>query len=443
MKSILSFFVFVFVFVPASAQYRETIITDAPFPMQPIKEYIFPEREFPITKYGAKSDGKTLCTKAFQKAMAACNKAGGGYVVVPAGKWITGAIHFRSNCNLRLDEGAVVEFTDNPKDYLPAVHTTWEGVECYNYSPLVFAYECENIAISGKGKLAPRMRYWKTWFNRPPSHVEATRKLYTWCSELFPMEQRQVADTLSRMRPHLIQFNRCKNVLLENFAIRESPFWTIHIYMCDGGIARGLDVYAHGHNNDGIDIDMTKNFLVENCTFDQGDDAVVIKAGRNQDAWRLDCPTENIVIRNCVIKKGHTLLGIGSELSGGIRNVYMTNCTTPGEVLRLYYVKTNHRRGGFVENIWLRGARVRYCKEAVALATDVVYQWKDFPDYETRLTKIQGLHVEDVEVDSCETVITLMGDKRLPARDVTIKNLRVGKFTKKFCEIENVENIEL
>lgn len=443
MKSILSFFVFVFVFVPASAQYRETIITDAPFPMQPIKEYIFPEREFPITKYGAKSDGKTLCTKAFQKAMAACSKAGGGYVVVPAGKWITGAIHFRSNCNLRLDEGAVVEFTDNPKDYLPAVHTTWEGVECYNYSPLVYAYECENIAISGKGKLAPRMKYWKTWFNRPASHIEATRKLYTWCSEVAPMEQRQVADTLSRMRPHLIQFNRCKNVLLENFAIRESPFWTIHIYMCDGGIARGLDVYAHGHNNDGIDIDMTKNFLVENCTFDQGDDAVVIKAGRNQDAWRLDCPTENIVIRNCIIKKGHTLLGIGSELSGGIRNVYMTNCTTPGEVLRLYYVKTNHRRGGFVENIWLRGAKVRYCKEAVALATDVVYQWKDFPDYETRLTKIQGLHIEDVEVDSCETVVTLMGDKRMPAKDVTIKNLKVGKFTKRFCEIENVENIEL
>ena len=142
-------------------------------------------------------------------------------------------------------------------------------------------------------------------------------------------------------------------------------------------------------------------------------------------------------------EKGHTLLGIGSELSGGIRNVYMTNCTTPGNVLRLYYVKTNHRRGGFVENIWLKGAKVRACKEVVALATDVVYQWKDFPDYETKMTRIEGLHVEDVEVDSCETVITLIGDKRLPARGVTIKNLKVGKYSKKFCEVENVENIEL
>ena len=427
----------------AQGTYRETVIEDAPFRMDPIREYVFPDREFPITKYGAKEGGQKLCTKAFQKAMAACSKAGGGYVVVPRGRWLTGAIHLRSNCNLRLEEGAVVEFTDSPSDYLPAVHTTWEGVECYNYSPLIYAYDCDNVAISGKGKLAPRMKYWKTWFSRPASHIEATRKLYTWCSEYAPMQDRQVADTLSRMRPHLIQFNRCRNVLLEDFTIRESPFWTIHMYMCNGGIVRGLDVYAHGHNNDGIDIDMSKNFLVENCTFDQGDDAVVIKAGRNQDAWRLDCPTENIIIRNCTIKKGHTLLGIGSELSGGIRNVYMTNCKMTGNVLRLYYVKTNHRRGGFVENIWLRGAQVNYCQEVVALATDVVYQWKDFPDYETRLTRIDGLHVEDVTVDSCETVITLMGDKRLPARNVSIRNLRVGMFKKKFCEIENVENIEL
>jgi len=445
MKRILSLLLICSVYISyaQTQQYKETVITDAPFPMKPIKEFIFPDKEFPITKYGAKSDGKTLCTKAFQKAMAACNKAGGGYVVVPQGKWLTGAIHFKSNCNLRLEEGAVVEFTDNPKDYLPAVHTTWEGVECYNYSPLVFAYECENVAISGKGKLAPRMKYWKTWFNRPKSHVEATRKLYTWCSEYADMNVRQVADTLSRMRPHLIQFNRCKNVLLENFTIRESPFWTIHIYMCDGGIARGLDVYAHGHNNDGIDIDMTKNFLVENCSFDQGDDAVVIKAGRNQDAWRLNCPTENIVIRNCTIHKGHTLLGIGSELSGGIRNVYMTNCKMDGSVLRLYYVKTNHRRGGFVENVWLKGAKVNYCQEVIALATDVVYQWKDFPDYETRLTRIDGLHIEDVQVDSCDKVITLMGDQRLPAKNVTIKNVKVGKYKKKFCEVQHVENIEL
>lgn len=444
MKRILSLLVLCYVTtVCAVAQYKETVITDAPFPMKPIKEFIFPEKEFPITKYGAKSDGKTLCTKAFQKAMAACSKAGGGYVVVPKGKWLTGAIHFRSNCNLRLEEGAEVEFTDNPKDYLPAVHTTWEGVECYNYSPLVYAYECENVAISGKGKLAPRMEYWKTWFSRPKSHIEATRRLYTWCSEYSPMQERQVADTLSRMRPHLIQFNRCKNVLLEDFVIRESPFWTIHIYMCDGGIARGLDVKAHGHNNDGIDIDMTKNFLVENCTFDQGDDAVVIKAGRNQDAWRLDCTTENIVIRNCTIKKGHTLLGIGSELSGGIRNVYMTDCTMPGDVTRLYYLKTNHRRGGFVENVWLSNVKVNYCKEVFAMATDVVYQWKDFPDYETRITRIDGLHMQNVQVDSCETVITLKADKRLPARNITIKNLKVGKYLKKFCEVENVENIEL
>ena len=151
----------------------------------------------------------------------------------------------------------------------------------------------------------------------------------------------------NNLRPHLIHFNRCKNVLLDQFKIRESPFWTIHLYMCDGGIVRNLDVYAHGHNNDGVDLEMSRNFLIEDCKFDQGDDAVVIKAGRNQDAWRLDTPCENIVIRNCDIIKGHTLLGIGSEMSGGIRNVYMHDCAAPDSVFRLFFAKTNHRRGRF------------------------------------------------------------------------------------------------
>mgnify|MGYP000099122350 CR=1 FL=1 len=143
--------------------------------------------------------------------------------------------------------------------------------------------------------------------------MDALKELYTMASTDVPVEQRQMAKGENHLRPHLIHFNRCKNVLLDEFKIRQSPFWTIHLYMCDGGIVRNLDVKAHGHNNDGIDLEMSRNFLIENCVFDQGDDAVVIKAGRNQDAWRLNTPCENIVIRHCNILKGHTLLGIGSE----------------------------------------------------------------------------------------------------------------------------------
>ena len=308
----------------------------APFPMQPIKVFIYPDKDFLITDYGAKNGGEVNNTKAIAAAIEACHKSGGGRVVVPAGIWLTGPIHFKSNVNLYLEENAILNFTDNPFDYLPAVMTSWEGLECYNYSPLLYAFECENVAITGKGTLQPKMDTWKVWFKRPQPHLEALKELYTKASTDVPVIERQMAVGENHLRPHLIHFNRCKNVLLDGFKIRESPFWTIHLYMCDGGLVRNLDVKAHGHNNDGIDFEMSRNFLVEDCSFDQGDDAVVIKAGRNQDAWRLNTPCENIVIRNCQILKGHTLLGIGSEISGGIRNIYMHDCTAPNSVMRLF-----------------------------------------------------------------------------------------------------------
>ena len=292
-------------------------------------------------------------------------------MVVPAGTWLTGPIHFKSNVNLCLEENAVLNFTDNPSDYLPAVMTSWEGLECYNYSPLLYAFECENVAITGKGTLQPKMDAWRVWFKRPQPHLEALKELYTKASTNVPVIERQMAIGENHLRPHLIHFNRCKNVLLDGFKIRESPFWTIHLYMCDGGVVRNLDVKAHGHNNDGIDFEMSRNFLVEDCSFDQGDDAVVIKAGRNQDAWRLNTPCENIVIRRCQILKGHTLLGIGSEISGGIRNIYMHDCTAPNSVMRLFFVKTNHRRGGFIENVYMKNVQAGIAQRVLEIDTSV------------------------------------------------------------------------
>lgn len=299
----------------------QPVEVEAPFPMDSVFLCIFPQRDFLITKYGAKAGGKKLNTKAIAKAITACHLVGGGRVVIPKGEWLTGPIHLKSNINLYMEEGAVLRFTDTPSDYLPAVMTSWEGMECYNYSPLIYASDCENIAITGKGVLAPKMDTWRIWFARPQAHMEALRKLYTMASTDVPVEERQMAVGENNLRPHLIHLNRCRNVLLDGFKIRESPFWTIHLYMCKGGIVRGLDVKANGHNNDGIDLEMSRNFLIENCKFDQGDDAVVIKSGRNRDAWRLGTPCENIVVRNCQVMEGHTLLGIGSELSGGVRNV--------------------------------------------------------------------------------------------------------------------------
>ena len=409
----------------AQIQY-ESIEVEAPFAMETIRVPIFPEQDFCITEYGAVPSDTAVCTQAIAQAIEACNKAGGGRVVIPAGEWLTGPIHLKSNVNLHLSEGAVVRFTDNPADYLPAVPTSWEGMECYNYSPLVYAYECENVAITGKGKLYPKMGLWRKWFARPKAHMDALAVLYHQMSKDVPVEQRQVAVGENNFRPHLIHLNRCKHVLLDGFQIEGSPFWTIHLYLCDNGVARNLNVRAHGHNNDGIDLEMTRNVLVEDCTFDQGDDAVVIKSGRNHDAWRLNAPCENVVVRNCIIKQGHTLLGIGSELAGGIRNIYMANCDAPGTVHRLFFVKTNHRRGAFVENIYMDSIRTGGTLRVAEIDTDVLYQWRDLvPTYKDTLTRISDIYLTNIQVDSAKAIYEFRGDARLPIRNVVMKDIAV------------------
>lgn len=409
----------------------KVIEVEAPFVMEPIKEYVFPDKEFSIVDFGAQEGGKEMNTEAIAAAINACNEAGGGKVIIPKGTWYTGPIHLKSYVNLHLEKGAVLLFSDNPTDYLPAVMTSWEGLECYNYSPLVYAFECENIAITGPGMLNPKMDTWRVWFKRPRPHMEALKQLYTLASTDAPVEMRQMAQGENHLRPHLIQFNRCKNVLLDGFQIRESsPFWTIHMYMCENGIARNLDVKAHGHNNDGIDLEMTRNFLVEDCTFDQGDDAVVIKAGRNQDAWRLNRPSENIVVRNCKVLNGHTLLAIGSEMSGGVRNVYMHNCKMLNSVFRLFFLKTNHRRGGFIENVYMENIQAANALRMFEIDTEVLYQWKDLvPTYETRITRIENIHMTNVECDTVKAIYEIKGNETLPVKNVHLENIKAKMIT--------------
>ena len=272
--------------------------------------------------------------------------------------------------------------------------------------------------------------------------MDALAELYTMASTDVPVKERQMAQGVNNLRPHLIQFNRCNNVLLDGFKIRESPFWTIHMYMCDGGIVRNLDVKAHGHNNDGIDLEMSRNFLVEDCVFDQGDDAVVIKSGRNRDAWRLNTPCENIVVRNCQIEKGHVLLGIGSEMSGGVRNVYMHDCVVTDSVFRLFFAKTNDRRGGFIENIHMENVTARTMQRVLEIDTDVLYQWRNLvPTYEERITRIDGLYISNIDCERTEAIYDLKGNSKLPAKNVVMTNINVGAVTQFIGNAENVENV--
>ena len=417
---------------------------ESPYGFKPLVMHVFPEKDFPITKYGAKRGDVKATSAAFAKAMEACSKAGGGRVVVPEGEWLTGPVHFRSNCNLYLSEGAELVFEDDPALYYPAVKTSWEGAECMNLSPLLYAYGCENIAITGTGTLAPKMDFWKTWFPRSESHIQATRQLYAMCSTQVPAEDRHMEREGADIRPHLIHFNRCTNVQLGGFRIRESPFWTIHTFMCRDVWVHDLDVYAHGNNNDGIDLEMTSHAIVERCSFDQGDDAVVLKAGRNQDGWALASPTEDIVIRNCEIIQGHCLLGIGSEMSAGVRRVYMHDCHSADQVYRLFYIKTNHRRGGFIEDITVERVSATKMLRLFEIDTDVLYQWRDIvPTFETRITSIRNITLRGAEALQTEAVYELRGDERNPIDGIVIEDIHVGRLTGFHNNVENVRNLSV
>ncbi len=425
----------------------DTIRVEAPFDMPLLEVPVFPDSDFVITAYGAEEGGSADCTRAIADAVAACHEAGGGRVVVPAGRWLTGPVHLKSYVDLHIEEGATLVFKGDPESYLPAVRSSWEGMECYNYSPLIYAFECTDVAVTGRGTLSPVMDVWAKWFTRPATHMAALKELYTMAAEGVPVERRQMARGENNMRPHFLQFNRCRRVLVEDVKIRNSPFWTIHLLLCDGAVVRRVDIRAHGHNNDGVDPEMSRNVLIEHCIFDQGDDAIAIKSGADRDGRRLNTPTENLVMRHCTMRNGHQLVAIGSELSGGIRNVYVHDCVFENEPddrpQNLMFIKTNVRRGGYVENVWLENITANSTRYGVlGVDTDVLYQWRDLvPTYEEVLTRIEGIHVRNIRLGECAVPFRLLGDARLPIRDVEIENVVVGKVTGEPRVYKNAENV--
>ena len=437
--------------VQAGAVSHEEIVVKAPFEMPVINVPVFPQQDFVITDFGARPSEQTKNSEAIRQAIDACHKAGGGRVVVPAGKWLTGPVHLKSNVNLYLAKGAVLTFSGEPKDYLPAVQSSWEGWECFNYSPLIYAFECENVAVTGEGKLQAKMETWEVWFARPPAHLEALKQLYTMGSKGVPVAQRQMTGGEAHLRPQFVQFNRCRNVLIEGVTIRNSPFWTIHLLLCESVVVRRVDISARGHNNDGIDPEATRNLLIEDCRFDQGDDAIVIKSGSNQDGWRLNTPSENIVVRRCTVINGHQLVAIGSELSGGVRNVYVHDCRFDSakpafDPFNVLYIKTNRRRGGFVEGITMENidaSGVRFKMGVFGIETDVLYQWRTMvPTYEERLTPIRGITMRNVKVGMTSTPFRILGDKDLPVKDVVLDNITIGTVRGQQHRYENAENVK-
>ncbi len=428
---------------------QRSVRVQAPFDMPAVAIPDFSgSPRFPITGFGADQADQRATSAAIAAAISAAHAAGGGRVVVPPGTWPTGPVHLKSKVDLHLEQGATLLFSAQPQDYLPPVMTTWEGLECMNYSPLVYAFGCENVALSGQGTLQARLDVWRIWYARPKSHMDALVALYKMADGLAPVAQRDMTAGQANLRPQFIQFNRCRHVLVEDVHIVDSPFWTVHPYMCRDVVVRRVDIRAHGHNNDGVDPEMSQNVLIEDCVFDQGDDAVSVKSGRDRDAWRLNTPSRNIVMRNCRVKNGHQMMAIGSELSGGIENVLVDNChfddagpRAKTAIMNLLYVKTNERRGGYVRNIYMNNVSATRIEGGIlSVETDVLYQWRTLmPTDERRLTPIAGLHVSNVKVAEAKFVCQIKGQAELPVRDVRLRALRVRQLRGAPVITENVE----
>jgi len=338
----------------------------------------FPRRDFPITAHGATGDGVSDSSAAIARAITACAQAGGGRVVVPPGQYLTGPIHLRSGVNLHLQRGATLRFKTDPQAYLPAVFTRFEGMECWNYSPLVYAHGQENIAITGEGVLDGQAGdenwwAWKGCQGGTQNQNAARARLVQQVAEQVPPDQRRFGAG-DYLRPNFIQFYRCRNVLVEGVRLRRSPMWEIHPVLCTNVVVRGVDILSHGPNNDGCNPESSRDVLIEGCLFDTGDDCIAIKSGRNDDGRRLAAPAQDIVIRRCTMRDGHGGVTIGSEISGGCRRVFVEDCQMDSPNLeRVLRFKSNAVRGGLVEDIFARRLRVGQVRDAV-LQIDFRYE---------------------------------------------------------------------
>jgi polygalacturonase len=336
--------------------------TDVPALLTSIHLPSIPDRDFSIADFGAVADGHADALPAIRSAIEACSAAGGGRVIVPAGEYlVNGPIHLRSRINLHVAEGAVLRFSGRPRDFLPLVLTRWEGTLLYNYSPLIYARGAENIAITGKGVIDGNARAeFSSWLARQTPAQNRLRQMGT---DGTPLADRRFGEG-SFLRPGMIEPYECTNVLIADVTLRDSPFWVIHPIFCTNVTVRGATVDSQALNNDGCDPDSCTNVLIEGCTFHTGDDGIAIKAGRDADAWRDGRSCRNIVIRRCRFQSKINGLCIGSEMSGGVRGVFMEDCQIDGGESCIYF-KANRDRGGFIENVRVRNIRIAESRSAV------------------------------------------------------------------------------
>jgi polygalacturonase len=365
------------------------------------------------------ADGREV----IQRQIDALNRLGGGRVIIPPGTWtIAGPLRLTSNIDLHLEEGAVLLFSDDPDDYLPSVLTRWEGTEVFGYSPFIYAYHAHNVAITGRGTISGNRSSPSSAWGWKDARQQ--RDLRGAGRDGDPLYDR-VYGKRGMLHPSLIQFFGCSSVLVEGISTVDALFWGTHFVYCNDVTVRGLKVDSLGSNNDGVDIDSSYRVLVEKCVFRTGDDCIAIKSGRDRDGRSIGKPSEDIVIRDCIMNESKSAaIALGSEMSGGIRSVFVHRCVMR-DVETVVDIKSNLDRGGIIENIRIQDLSVEGSETVLEITTE-------YHGYAggNNVPLIRDVRLDDARVTRSERGVVIKGAAQSPVEDVEIDRLRISSCDK-------------
>lgn len=410
-----------------------------PFEMPVVAAPQFPANEVKVTDFGGVGDGVTLNTEAFAKAMGALEQKGGGRLVVPAGVWYTGPIVFRSNVDMHLEKGAIILFSAD-KSLYPLVETSFEGLDTRRCQSPISGRNLENIAITGNGAIDGNGHFWRPLKKQKVSDGEWRRTLARGgvlkrADYWMPSAGYRLGDSISNMnvpqnlkseeewlqvkdflRPVMVSFVECKNVYLQGVIFQNSPAWNLHPLMCENVVIDGVFVRnpSYAQNGDGLDLESCRNAIIVNSTFDVGDDGICLKSGKDEDGRRRARPCENVIVDNCTVFKGHGGFVVGSEMSGGVKNIKVTNCKFLGTDVGLRF-KSRRGRGGVVENIYVENVNM------MDISTEPLL----FNLYYGGKSAVETL--EDGSTKVQETAIPAVDETTPAFRNIFVKGLRCSK----------------
>lgn len=387
------------------------------------------ETALSVRDFGAKGDGKALDTRAIQSAIDTCAKRGGGTVVVPAGTYLSAPIFLKSNITLRIEPGAVLLGSRKWDDY-PVVRGRWEGVEREHKAALITGANLENVTIEGRGVIDGQGDAWWTEYKRLSKLAEGYAAAGVTQPPAGEEEQFRQAQLNRWPRPRLISLINCRNVAVRGISLRNSPSWTLHPVYCENVTIDGLTVDNPGDspNTDGINPDSCRLVRISNCSISVGDDCITIKSGKGADGRKVGKPCEDIAITNCIMREGHGGVVIGSEMSGGVRNVVVSNCVFDGTTAGIR-IKTGRGRGGVVENVSYSNIVMRgILKEAIILSmayTGRVDPVKPEPVTEETPT-LRNISIANIRADGARIALLCEGLPESPVSGVSLSNVRIS-----------------